>query len=248
MSPPFDWLPRSVHWLLCLHWCELGVLLFDPVLPHMSKGPNQKNSGSLVRPKQCQCESALSVTSPCCLQEVLELHSWGPHRSIVELCLYVCMWEMLFCCHHEVAVLLIVQQSVAEETPPLSCAPSPLPVPPAVCGHMMYPSPPPPPPLSSRSSSLLDRPLHLLTPLPPPPPDTPPLSLSSSPTSPVGGVPGVRLWRVFGTAPPGAPLPHTLHPVPPRRGESPPFLLLQPLPSAPGNSSSSQSGAGCWLC
>ena len=53
---------------------------------------------------------------------------------------------------------------------------------------------------------------------------------------PVGSVSGVHLWRFFTvrTAPPGAPLPHALHPLSPRRGQPPPLLLLQPLPPNPG--------------
>lgn len=60
---------------------------------------------------------------------------------------------------------------------------------------------------------------------------------------PVGSVSGVHLWRFFTvrTAPPGAPLPHALHPLSPRRGQPPPLLLLQPLPPNPGKCPPS-----CW--
>lgn len=52
---------------------------------------------------------------------------------------------------------------------------------------------------------------------------------------PLGSVSGVHLWRLnFRTASPGAPLPYVLHSLPPRRGQPPPLLLLQPLPPDPG--------------
>lgn len=60
---------------------------------------------------------------------------------------------------------------------------------------------------------------------------------------PVGRITGVCLWRVFNvrTAPPGAPLPHSVCPFSPWRGQPPPLLLLQPLPPSPGNPPSFQS-------
>lgn len=145
--------------------------------------------------KRCQCESALCVTSPCRLQGVLELKSTAKHHVFVPIC--ICQFcssaaiVRLHCCS-------LSSRGCLRRRHRGRCAPSPLPVPPAVCGHTTHASAPPSSPsqltlglLSSTVSVTSSCPslLHLLT--------RPRLSLSlshsPSSSSPVGGVPGVRL-------------------------------------------------------
>lgn len=69
---------------------------------------------------------------------------------------------------------------------------------------------------------------------------------TSPPLYSVGSISGVHLWWFFSvrTKSPGAPLPYVLHPLPPRRGQPPPLLLLQPLPPDPGKPQPPSHGLG----